>query len=160
MTSMRITDIMPQTTGRLRLVELADRLLKSCKRKPVDVQRWVRWRAERCDLSIEMLQNAVRAGGSRAYARAILLQLLSDFADDGTDSPPPLDECQRLAIEADLASDRARQMALLDGRITPDEHREMEVTFTHEQSILGLFLARLRRSVRPVPQQVGVRGTW
>ena len=145
----------------LRMRELTDRLLKSCKRKPVDVQRWVEWRRGRRDLSIEMLRNAVDAGGSRVYARAILLQLLSDFADDGTDTPPPLAECARLAIEADLASDRARQMALLDGKITPDEHQQLEVTHTHERSVIDLVLSALRRCVpRQAPQQVGVRGTW
>src|SRR5688572_26526644 len=148
------------STGSVRMRELSDRLLKSCTRKPIDVQRWHEWKRGRRDLSIEMLQNAVNAGGKKVYARAILLQVLADFADDGSETPPSLHECERLAIEADLASDRARQMALLDGTITPDEVRELEVTYSEEISVSEMLLSRLRRLVRLAPpQQVGVR-SW
>jgi hypothetical protein len=138
----------------LRLRELADRLLKSCQRRPTDVQRWHDWKRGRRDLSVEMLQNAVAAGGKRVYARAVLLQLLSDFVEDGTDLPS-LEEIQRDAIEADSRTNRVRQLALLDGQIDPAEKSELEVAITEECRVFDMYLERLRRSPDYLTLRVG-----
>jgi hypothetical protein len=137
------------------LRENADRLLKSCKRKPVDVNRWPEWRAGRRDLSFEMIDNCLQAGGKREYARAIYLQKAAELIDPMNVDVPPMDECKRLAVETDIASDRARQMALLDGEITPDEAREIEATHTKEVKVIDLFLERLRRSSKYLTTRIG-----
>lgn len=149
MTTCSLPAALDRPPESVRMFELADRLLKSCTRKPVDVQRWVEWKRGRRDLSIEMLRNAVAAGGRRAYARAVLLQLLSDFVDDDRDVPS-LEDVQRMAVDADCASDRARELAALDG-MTDDERKELEIALTHEHGVIDLFLERLRRTAVPAP---------
>lgn len=152
---------MQSPAGTLR--QLADRLLKSCIRKPVDIDRWAAWRAGRRPLCFDMIENALLAGGRREYARAIYLEKLSELVDDDSDVPP-VEDCHRLVIEADVASDRARQLALLDGRLTDDECRHLDTVLMEEQSAMEKLRERLRRvrssfTVRTGAMQIGAR-TW
>ena len=138
----------------LRLRDLADRLLKSCRRKPIDVQRWHEWKRGKRDLSIEMIRNAIAAGGNRGHARAVLLQLLSDLSD-AEDAVPAIEEILRLLVEIDGRGDRVRQLALLDGRIDAHEKRELEITLTEEVGVINLLLERLRRSPDYLTLRIG-----
>jgi hypothetical protein len=137
------------------LRELADRLLKSCKRNPVDVNRWPEWKRGRRDLSFEMIDNCLAAGGKREYARAIYLQKAAELVDPIDVDIPPLPEGMCMATEADLASDRALRMAALDGEITPAEARAIEETHTKEVKVIDLFLERLRRSSKYLTTRIG-----
>lgn len=156
MQTSSVPAVMHSPTVTLR--ELADRLLKSCTRRPVDIDRWAAWRASRRDLSFEMVDNALLAGGNRQYARALYLQKAAELVEDDSDVPP-VEECQRLVTEADLESDRALRLALLDGKITPVEQKEIEIRFTNEVGVLNQFIERFRRVVQTAPQHFGAR-TW
>lgn len=153
MASLAFPSVMRSPTVSLR--EAADKLLKSCKRKPVDVGRWAKWRAGERDLSFEMIDNALLAGGKREYARALYLQKAAELIDPVDDSVPQMTECQRMAVEADVASDHARQMALLDGEITLEEARRIEATHTEEVKVIDLLLERLRRSRNYLSARIG-----
>lgn len=153
METFSLASVVAAPSADVRLRELADRLLRSCTRKPVDIQRWVEWRRGRRVLSFDMLDNALAAGGKRVYARAIYLQKAADLIDVDTDVPP-LPDIQHRAVEADCASDRAREMAAIDG-MTDEERKTLEVALTEESGVIDLFLERLRRSARTGEMRIG-----
>ena len=153
--------VAPVDSPTATLRDKADRFFRSCKRAPVgtDANRLKDWRRGRSPLSFDMIESGLRRGGNREYARAIYLQKAAELVTDDSDVPP-VEVVARQITEADVASDRAIRLALLDGQITPEERCEIEVTHIRERSIIDCLLERLRRGVRLAPpQQVGVR-SW
>jgi hypothetical protein len=148
MSTLAFPDVGDSSTASVRFRELVERFLDSCKRKPIgtDANRIKDWRASKRDLSFDIIDNGLLRGGRREYARAIYLQKAAELIDPIDVDVPPMDECKRMMIEADVVSDRVRNLALVDGQITSEEARTIEETHTDEVKFLNSFVERIRRS--------------